>query len=228
LQELFILHLHGYVGDPDTIIISLDGYDHINFQEPVVQDFLTAVFATKTVLFIGFGFADQHIEHLLGRLRANQVIGHSTVFALVPSSEPPNEVRNRKFQDQLINPVYMHDSGDYGVGAITEWLSSLHDALNQIALSRKSPLAEEKPYLVDGLRNLFLSDNWPSLLTDTLALLPDRPDLRKMVRTGLRSHDISTLFDILSSGEVRQILIHLNELKRSSVIEDALSCLPPI
>lgn len=228
LLSRFVLHLHGHVDDPETIVITRKGYDHIEFEDKRIQQFLPVVFAAKTVLFIGFGFADQHIDDLLSKLRITTAIGGSTVFALIPSATPtPDGVLHQSLRDQSINPIYMPDTGDHAVASIVDWLSSLNDALSQITFSRQASFKMVKPQLVEAIRLLFLSADWSPFLPNALISLPNRPDLRNMVRIGLTTQDITGLFDRLGVGEMRQVLIILNRLQRSPILEDALSCLPP-
>jgi len=62
-----VVHLHGAVSNPDTMIVTtkdyLEHYDHEN-----VQHFLGELFAKKVVLFIGYGLEEAEIlEHILRR-----------------------------------------------------------------------------------------------------------------------------------------------------------------
>ena len=60
-----VIHLHGAVTDPKTMIVTTRQYlEH--YYEPVVQEFLRGLFARKTVLFIGYGLEEAEIlEHIL-------------------------------------------------------------------------------------------------------------------------------------------------------------------
>jgi len=62
-----VIHLHGAISKPETMIITtkeyLEHYDHEN-----VQTFLGELFAKKTVLFLGYGLEEAEIlEHILRR-----------------------------------------------------------------------------------------------------------------------------------------------------------------
>src|SRR5258708_2556398 len=48
LRERFILHLHGHVSDPESIIITRQGYDYIELKDDKVRQFLASVFQTKS------------------------------------------------------------------------------------------------------------------------------------------------------------------------------------
>jgi hypothetical protein len=62
-----VVHLHGAISRPETMVVTtkdyLEHYDHEN-----VQHFLRELFAKKTVLFLGYGLEETEIlEHILRR-----------------------------------------------------------------------------------------------------------------------------------------------------------------
>lgn len=62
-----VIHLHGGISHPETMVVTtkdyLEHYDDAN-----VQHFLGELFASKTVLFIGYGLEESEIlEHILRR-----------------------------------------------------------------------------------------------------------------------------------------------------------------
>jgi hypothetical protein len=229
LGERFILHLHGHVGDPETIIITRQGYDYIELKEERVRQFLAGVFQTRSVLFVGFGFVDSHIDDLLRHLKDTGAIGESTVFALIPSQLPTDRVLNDNLRVRSINPIYMADSGDYGVRELQTWLESLGRALNQIDRSQIESVRAVKPkYLIDKIEKLFAADDGLALLTEALRTLPDRPDLQHLLRVKLTPSDVKRILERLGVAEMRQVLIVINEAKHDPVVEDALTCFPPV
>jgi hypothetical protein len=65
-----VVHIHGCVDDPENMVITTKDYlDHYSSKE--VRDFLTYLFKTKTVLFLGYGL--EEIELLEYILRRGQV-----------------------------------------------------------------------------------------------------------------------------------------------------------
>lgn len=60
-----VVHLHGSVDDPDSMIITtLDYLQH--YSDRRVQDFLSDLFERQTVLFVGYGLDESEIlEHIL-------------------------------------------------------------------------------------------------------------------------------------------------------------------
>lgn len=76
-----VVHLHGCVSKPETMIVTtkeyLEHYDHDN-----VQQFLGELFKRKTVLFLGYGLEESEIlEHILRRGQVKQT-GERKRFAV--------------------------------------------------------------------------------------------------------------------------------------------------
>jgi hypothetical protein len=62
-----VIHLHGSVSYPDTMILTTEEYlEH--YDDKIVQHFLRELFDKKTVLFMGYGLDEAEIlEHILRR-----------------------------------------------------------------------------------------------------------------------------------------------------------------
>lgn len=229
LRERFILHLHGHVGDPETIVITRQGYDYIELKGDKIHPFLAGVFQTRVVLFIGFGFADEHIDDVLRDLKDKGVLGESTVFALIPSPSTTDRVLHESLRVRSINPIYITDTGDYGIRELQIWLERLQRSLTLINSSQTESVAILKPeYLVNRIERLFASDQWLPLLAQALTTLPNRPDLQHFVRLKLRATDVRKILERVGLEEMRVILVSINKVKRDPVIEDALTCFPPL
>lgn len=226
-REHFLLHLHGHVEDPETIVLTRSSYDQIVLDGSRVRKFLSGVFQAHVVLFIGFGFADSHIDDVLRDLKHDDEIGGSSVFALIPSPGP-DRVQQAIRESQYVNPIYLIDRGDHGTPELIEWLEGLRNAVDHMTRSRARSVESLRPaHLVERMRTLLASDEWLLPLADCLSTLPNRPDLKYLARQGLTRADVDGLFNRLGLGEMRFILIALNDVKRHPTLEDALSCFPP-
>lgn len=65
-----VIHLHGSVSYPDTMILTTEEYLK-HYDHPTVQNFLVGLFEKKTVLFMGYGLDEAEIlEHILRRAGA--------------------------------------------------------------------------------------------------------------------------------------------------------------
>jgi hypothetical protein len=62
-----VIHLHGGISHPETMVVTTKDYlEH--YDDPNVQHFLGELFASKIVLFIGYGLEESEIlEHILRR-----------------------------------------------------------------------------------------------------------------------------------------------------------------
>lgn len=67
-----VVHLHGCLDDPDNMVITTKDYlEHYSSEE--VQTFLTYLFETKTVLFLGYGLEEiEVLEYILQRGRVSE------------------------------------------------------------------------------------------------------------------------------------------------------------
>jgi NAD-dependent SIR2 family protein deacetylase len=134
-----VVHLHGAVSKPETMVITtkdyLEHYDHEN-----VQHFLGELFAKKVVLFIGYGLEEAEIlEHILRRSSV-EVTRDRRRFALqgyFQSQEPLygnlHQYYEKSFGVHLIGFVRDHKDYKQQEGIIRAWLPLLE--INRPALA---------------------------------------------------------------------------------------------
>jgi hypothetical protein len=229
-RERFMLHLHGNVNEPSTIIITRKGYDEIQMRNTLVRNFLKHVFRVCVVVFIGFGFADDHIDGLLRELQIGEDAGDANVFALVPVSSVPeaDSVDDWSLRFRRVNPIYLEDVGDFGVQSIGKLLVDLKAYAEQVKFSiNHSVKLLRPPTLLEKIKDLIAADEWLPKFSASLTSLPSRPDLWNRAQFGLTKADVEGLFSRVSIAEFRAILKFLNEQRREPILEDALSCFPP-
>jgi CheY-like chemotaxis protein len=65
-----VLALHGSLTDEGSVVVTAQDYRRLLFKEPGYMQFLRTVFATKTVLFLGFSFTDAYINLLRSEILA--------------------------------------------------------------------------------------------------------------------------------------------------------------
>lgn len=59
-----VIHLHGYIGSPDSMIIGVKQYFE-HYEKPIIRNLVTHLFNSKTVVFIGYGLNDvELLEHI--------------------------------------------------------------------------------------------------------------------------------------------------------------------
>ena len=59
--------MHGCVSDHDSIVFTRDDFRSAIHHGPV-NGFLDAIFRSRTVIFLGFGFSDPHVDAILSFL----------------------------------------------------------------------------------------------------------------------------------------------------------------
>jgi hypothetical protein len=228
LHQHFILHLHGHVNEPETIVLTRQGYDEIKLENARVRRFLSTIFQSFVVLFIGFGFADDHVDDLLREFKETEAMGESSVFGLVPSPPVRDRVRESNLRFRLINPIFLLDNADYAVQSLRDWLEELHDALTVILESHRYSIESVCPVnVLERLRNLLASNEWRAEFLEFIGNLPYRPDLKNLARNSLGAEETKDLFTKLRTSEMREVLMSLNKIRRNETLEDALSCFPP-
>ena len=67
-NQFFVFKVHGDVNLPGSIILSNRDYARLLYLSPGYRSFLETVFASYTVLFVGFGGADPDLNGVVDRL----------------------------------------------------------------------------------------------------------------------------------------------------------------
>ncbi|WP_437717356.1 FxSxx-COOH system tetratricopeptide repeat protein [Sorangium sp. So ce448] len=112
MDSHYILKLHGTLRAWDTWVFSRDQYDRAIFGSPLLQDAFGALYRTHSILFVGFGLADDNIDETLSRVRALSGGQPSTHFALLPKGVPP--FRRRLLEESGIRLlIYENEAGDH-------------------------------------------------------------------------------------------------------------------
>jgi hypothetical protein len=67
-----VIHLHGFVGDPEGMVVTTGDYLGL-YDRHNIQEFLKRLFEQKTVLFLGYGLSEAEIlEYILRRARVEK------------------------------------------------------------------------------------------------------------------------------------------------------------
>lgn len=223
----FIFHLHGNIQDSESIVLTLNSYNEIT-SDKSIRHALATLFASNNVLFIGFGFDDNHIREFLTEFKKYDVIGLN-VFAVIPSSELTAS-RKKHLRNMNVTPIELKvTKKDYGVGHLSDWLETLDNSLKQIEKAKNNPARFRllNSNLADKVYTVISNSIYNDVLISSLKNLPDRIDLLHLCEMGLSNNDKKELLDILSPNEFRQILISANAHHSDIVLRDALSYLPP-
>ena len=146
-----VVHLHGAISKPETMIVTTKDYlEH--YDDEHVQQFLGELFNKNTVLFIGYGLEEAEIlEHILRRGSA-KATRERRRFALQgffrsqqPLYENLHDYYEKSFGVHLLGFVRDHENYKRLEGIVKAWA-------NQIKV-RKPPLVNDVDYMDEVLRD---------------------------------------------------------------------------
>jgi len=146
-----VVHLHGAITDPDSIIVTTRDYlEH--YDKEKTQEFLGELFAKKVVLFIGYGLEEAEVlEHILrrGGARDSKENRRFSLQGFFLSEQPLyNNLYSyyeKSFGVRLLGYVRDYD----GYAALDE---IIRDWSNQLEI-RKPPLAADLDFMYEVLND---------------------------------------------------------------------------
>lgn len=133
-----ILKIHGDVRKPETIVLTRRDYRQLLYRHPGYQDFLRAVLAHHTVLYLGFSFTDAYLNELrsetLALLGYDSKDSPATAFAIA-NDVPPATCRHFKEHEGVHMISYQtrtDDSQPADHMGFDRLLEELHDKTNPV------------------------------------------------------------------------------------------------
>lgn len=122
-DRFFVFKVHGDVNLPGSIILGNRDYSRLLHLSPAYRSFLETVFATYTVLFVGFGGADPDLESVVDRLSTIYERSISQHFLLISEDEFSSLERRRLLEDKRLDCItYERDSSH---SQVVEFLKAL-------------------------------------------------------------------------------------------------------
>ncbi|MEM9388519.1 MAG: SIR2 family protein [Pseudomonadota bacterium] len=64
-----LLKIHGSADKPLSLIATTDDYESYFDTHAMIEDKVGELVSNNTVIFVGYGFGDEHVRHLLARIR---------------------------------------------------------------------------------------------------------------------------------------------------------------
>ena len=90
-QPGVVLHLHGSVEEPETMVVTTRQYlDH--YSDQLIRDFLETLFVSYTVLFVGYNLSEDEILEYVFRRRGGNLPREQRHFRLIASAEDQVEL----------------------------------------------------------------------------------------------------------------------------------------
>ncbi len=153
-NKFYILHVHGTIDCIKTVVLGRKDYRQVIHANPAYRQYLTNLFGSKTVLFVGFGLNDPDLLSLLDELQAIFRDYAGQHFALMNAQETLAVEQKRFEKDYGIHIIpYIPSAPDH-----PEVHAFLADLAAQMAESRKAVFAGE-PGSPSGLAALVAACN---------------------------------------------------------------------
>lgn len=132
--SLSALKLHGDVRVPQSVVLSRRDYRRKLHLDPGYQTFLRALFAQRTIFFLGFSFTDAYLNEL--RSEALALIGYDPpagpiAYALV--NDAPEPMRRHYLQHEGIHLISFSTGGGTDFSGFDVILERLHAQTNPVS-----------------------------------------------------------------------------------------------
>lgn len=109
--KFFVFKVHGDLNVPGTIVLGNRDYSRLMYLSPSYRSFLETVFATYTVLFVGFGGNDPDLDAVVDRLSTIYERSVGQHFLLISDAEFSALERRRLLEDKRLDCItYERDS----------------------------------------------------------------------------------------------------------------------
>jgi hypothetical protein len=144
-----ILKLHGTLFDPRTWVLTRPQYDRAMYNDPLLADAVASVFRSRTLLFVGYGLADDDFDQVLGRVRALSGGSPPRHYALVLAAQVTPYWRKLR-EEAGVRIITYASHGD--VPGMLRWLAEEGGAAasppagaGDVAMFRAPPVPEPSP-----------------------------------------------------------------------------------
>jgi hypothetical protein len=104
-SRFFVFKVHGDVNIQGSIVLGNRDYSRLLYLSPAYRSFLETVFATYTVLFVGFGGADPDLDGIVDRLSTIYERGIGQHFLLIGEDQFAPIERLRLLEDKRLDCI---------------------------------------------------------------------------------------------------------------------------
>lgn len=110
--------IHGHLDRPNSVVLGSRDYQDLLFRTPGYRQFLETLFATHTVLFVGFGGSDPNVDGVFDRLASIYSRTLDRHFILLPANRFNTTEKRRLALDRRLEVIeYDADTIHSQVGA---------------------------------------------------------------------------------------------------------------
>lgn len=164
LNTNLLVKVHGDLNDTD-IVLKEDDYIDYSLNHPLIEAFLKSVFASKVVLFVGYGFSDINLKMIVQTVR--NILGKDFQNAYLISVEEYLHPTQREYlKNKGINVINYFDAVNAdGANYIIDYLNG-KNALNEVLFEKGEDLSEKGQNLLNFLVFLSTYDKFNEPLTE--------------------------------------------------------------
>lgn len=172
IYNRYIIKMHGDFVNNNIVLTEEDYINYFN-NFPLIASIVQSLFASKTVLCVGYSFSDPDLKMLLNIVK--RVLKKDTPRVFLLGNYTCDSVNERYLQDQGVFPIWLDNKTieKYGlennnlVGKGKEVYKHLCAFKTDLTVPDNLidewydifyPIAQEMPYLVFGMKNLIPSD----------------------------------------------------------------------
>jgi len=149
----FVFKIHGDINIPESIILGNRDYARLLYLSPAYRSFLETVFATYTVLFIGFGGEDPDLNDITDKLSSVYERSIGQHFILIPNDAFSPIERRRLLEDKRLDCITYEKDDSH---------SQVVEFLKALAVRAKPDVPETpSPFKLEKLRpRVFISGSF--------------------------------------------------------------------
>lgn len=164
LNTNLLVKVHGDLDDTN-IILKEDDFIDFSLNHPLIEAFLKSVFASKVVLFVGYGFSDIDLKMIMQNVR--NILGQDFQNAYLLSVEKDLNSSQREYlKNKGINVVNYYDAiNSDGTNYITNYLNG-NNALTENYYKKGENLSEKGQTLLNFLRFISTYNKFNEPLTE--------------------------------------------------------------
>lgn len=159
-----LLKIHGDLGNTD-IVLKEDDYLDYSINHPLIESFLKSMFATKLVLFVGYGFSDTNLKMIIQTVR--NILGKDFQNAYLLSIDKTVHHSQRQYlRNRGINVVNFNDARlDNSRNYIMEYLNGAN-AVQAQYYKKGAALMEKGQTLLNFLHFITVYDRYNAPLNE--------------------------------------------------------------
>lgn len=164
LNTNLLVKMHGDLNNSD-IVLKEDDYIDYSQNHPLIEAFIKSLFASKVILFVGYGFSDINLKMIIQSVR--NILGNDFQNAYLLSVDQQIHPAQREYlKNKGVNVVGYHDAIDESGNNIIETYLEGKNVKNRRYYKKGEYLSEMGQCLFNFLRFISNYDKFSELLSN--------------------------------------------------------------